>query len=153
SATKSNHGVATGTAFVLKVHGSSGSGNARVYVLGFEMAGQLDIHINGNGKFYATGTLSFNFFDFATFQVDFYFDSQGNYWFYGSVYVQLGSDGFNIHGGLSLMFASASMIGQVDTFRSPNVTITSQFVLRVDGGVTAFGFDFASVGAAVEING
>jgi hypothetical protein len=149
SLTKSNHGVAPNTAFALKIHGSSGSGDAKVYVFGFELDGSLSIYINGNGKFAAQGNLNFNFFGFKTLQIAFYFDSQGNYWFEGSIYLQLGSDDWNIHGTLSVIFASANFVGTTQN----GVLIDSQFKLHVDGGVTAFGWDFASVGADVEING
>ncbi len=87
--------------------------------------------------------------------MDFYFDSTGKYWFYGHTGVTLGSSDFNIHGNLDLMFASQSAVnaGMRDTFNGKNILINHTFLLHVDGGVTAFGFNFASIGADVEVNG
>ena len=110
SATHSNHGVPIGQTFLLSITGNGGPGtNATVYVLGFKLQGNLTISIQ-NGQFSATGTISFDFFGFINFNVDFYFDSSGKYWFYGHTGVTLGSSDFNIHGNLDLMFASQSAV-------------------------------------------
>ncbi|MDE3068412.1 MAG: hypothetical protein KGJ60_12810, partial [Verrucomicrobiota bacterium] len=125
--------------------------SASFNVFGFSLAGTtFDISVSG-GVFSATGQVGFNFFGFVTFTVDFYFDSNGSYWFYGNTYVQLGSNSFNIHGSLTVEFASNSEVGAYDSFS--NVTISHNFYLHVDGGVTAFGYTFADIGADVSING
>src|SRR6185312_9043979 len=49
-----------------------------------------------------------------------------------------GSDDFNLHGTMAVRFSNES---------APN------FELHLDGGATAFGYDFASIGADVQING
>ncbi len=138
--------IPTDTLFNVSVHASFN-------VFGFSLATiTFDISESG-GVFSASGQVGFDFFGFITFTVDFYFDSNGNYWFYGHTHVQLGSNSFNIHGDLTLEFASNSEIGAIDTFENPNITIDHNFELAVDGGVTAFGYTFASVGASVTING
>ncbi len=162
SPTHSNHGVPVGQTFLLDVTGGGGDGtDATVYVLGFKLTGQLKILIS-NGQFSATGTINFNFFGFTGFDVDFYFDSTGKYWFYGHTGVTLGSSDFNIHGDLDLMFASQSVVNAnstvnanniYDNFGGKHLLIDHTFLLHVGGGVTAFGFNFASIGADVEING
>ena len=145
-------GVSANTAFDVDISSVS------VYVYGFQLAsGDLNVGEN-NGVFSVAGTCSFNFFGFATFDVPFYFDSNGNYWFYGSTQVLLGSDTTNINGTLTAEFASNSVAAdshnQTDgRYGSPPVTINQNFELQVDGGATAFGLTFASVSADVQING
>ncbi len=132
--------------------------SASVNLFGFTLAsGSFDIK-EVAGVFSATGSFSFDFFGFATVTVAFYFDSSGNYWFYGTTYVRLGSSDFNIHGTLVVEFASNSVVHDSHNltdgkYGSPPVKITENFYLFVGGGVTAFGFDFASIGASVSING
>jgi len=138
-------GVAANTLFDVNVP------SVTVNIFGFPLtSASLDIGESG-GVFSATGHLSFDFFHFATFNVDFYFDSHNNYWFYGYTYVQLGSDDFNIHGNLTVEFASNSELHVIDPYNG--VSIDHNFLLHVQGGVTAFDFTFASIGADVTING
>jgi hypothetical protein len=134
-------GVSKGTAFDLNISGAS------LYIFGFKMTGALDIKIQ-NGVFYATGTLRLNFFGFANLTIDFYFDSTGTYWFYGRLYMQLGSNSFNLHGYVTVMFSN------VNTWDSySNIPITKGFTLHIGGGATAFGYEFASIDAGISING
>jgi len=135
---QAHFGIAGTTAFKLSIT------NFTVYVFGFAMVGGgghpsfLEFLLQTDGSFYCSGSLSFNFFGFGSVDVTFDFDSHGNFTFVGSLYVQLGSDGFNIHGTLAVRFSNEA---------PPN------FELSVDGGVTAFHHTFASVGADVQING
>ncbi len=131
--------------------------SASFNLFGFSLASASFTMGYTNGVFYATGDVNFDFFGFATMNVGFYFDSGGNYWFYGTIYVQLGSDDFNIHGTLTLEFASNSVVNDPTNYTdgkygSPPVKISDQFYLFVGGGVTAFGYDFASIGASVQIS-
>jgi hypothetical protein len=130
-------GVAGSQQFRLAIHGSSGSGDAKVYVFGFKFTGQLEIKIV-SGTFDAAGSLSFDFFGFTTLDITFHFNSNGKYTFTGSSYVRLGSKNWNVHGSLYVRFSNEA---------------PPQFELHVDGGVTAFGHTFASIGADVQING
>ncbi len=156
NSSEENFGVAPGTAFELSIYGSGGPGsNADVYVFGFEFQGSLGIKVQTDGVFVAQGQLDFNFFNFATLTVAFYFNSSDQYYFYGSIYVQLGSNSFNIHGTLTLAFANiSSTFSYTDANNhTSTVSVSPGFLLAVNGGVTAFGFTFASVGAEVQING
>jgi hypothetical protein len=153
---QSHFGVAPGTAFVLSIYGSGGPGSfADVYVFGFDFQGALSIKVNTSGVFVAQGQLAFNFFNFATLTVAFYFNSSGQYYFYGSIYVQLGSNSFNIHGSLTVAIAniSATFSYTDANNHTSTVSVSPGFLMAVNGGVTAFDFTFASVGASVEING
>lgn len=129
--------------------------NASLNVFGFQMASVSmsigAVSFNGNPVFWVSGSTTFDFFGFATLNVSFYFDSAGNYHFNGSIYVQLGSDSFNIHGTLSLDFYHWNSSG---SYRPSSAgTAGTGFTLRVDGGVTAFDWNFGSIGASVSING
>lgn len=120
-------------------------------VLGYSLGSTtLTIKLS-NGVLSATGSLSFNFFNFITFNVSFYFDSNFNYWFDGSTYVQLGSGSFNIHGGLLLEFANQAVANNPSAFGSPTSQGTT-FLIQISGGVTAFGWDFASISATISVN-
>jgi hypothetical protein len=147
-------GVGANQQFKLAIHGSSGSGDAKVYVLGFLLTGQLEVSIV-SGKFSATGTIHFDFFGFVNLTVAFHFDSSGNYYFYGEFGVRLGSSDWNIHG--NLVVAISNMSATFSYTNADGVTSTKSvspgFRMHVEGGVTAFGYDFASIGADVEING
>jgi hypothetical protein len=113
--------------------------SASFNVFGFSLAtGSFNIYDN-NGFFAATGSVGFDFFGFVQLSVSFYFDSAGNYWFYSYNYVQVGPDSFNIHGSLTLMFASSSVVATNGVgFGSPPTAINHEFELDVNGGVTAF---------------
>ena len=139
--------ISGGTTFDVKV-------NATFNLFGFSLAStSFDIYDKA-GVFSASGNVDFNFFGFATVNISFYFDSVGNYWFYGSAYVRLGSSSFNIHGTLIVEFASNSVVNTKGAgFGSPPVQIIHNFYLYIGGGVTAFGFDFADIGASISING
>ena len=114
---------------------------ASLNVFGFQMASaSMTITVNNSGVFSTSGSTQFDFFGFAQLNVTFSFDSNGDYSFSGSVYVQLGSGSFNIHGTLTLFFYHNV---------TPSTTI---FTLGVNGGVTAFGWNFGSIGASVSIN-
>ena len=143
------YSIATGTIFDISVPSAS------INLFGFTLAsGGFDIKLTTNHSITvlsATGHFIFNFFGFAYVSVAFYFDSNFNFWFYGTTYVQLGSDSFNIHGSLTVEFASNSEIGALDAY--DNVVIAHNFYLNVNGGVTAFSYTFASVGADVSVNG
>jgi len=145
--------VLSGTVFDVNV-------SASFNVFGFSLASTTFNIKQSGGVFSATGQVGFNFFGFITFTVDFYFDSNGNYWFYGYTYVQVGPNSFNIHGSLTLEFASNSEIGAVDKFSyqpgstTQHVVIAHNFELDVSGGVTAFGIsDIISADVNVTING
>ena len=126
--------------------------SASFNVFGFSLASATFEISEAGGVFWAIGTVGFNFFDFITFTVDFYFDSNGGYWFYGNTGVQVGPNSFNIHGSLTLEFASNSKIGAYDSYS--NVYITNNFLLDVNGGVTAFGIkDIISADVNVTITG
>ena len=132
--------------------------NASVIVMGFTMAsGSMTISVSSSGVFSSTGSLSFDFFGFATLQVAYYFDSADNYWFYGRVSVRLGSRSFNIHGSLTVSIAdmSASGISYYDNITDSwqTANISPGFSMLVDGGATAFGYTFADISAGVQING
>ncbi len=61
-------------------------------------------------------------------------------------------NGFNIHGTLTLEFASNSAIGMHDSYS--NININNNFLLQVSGGVTAFGIDdIISATVTVTISG
>ncbi len=141
-----NYDILAGTKF--KIHA-----NVSFNVLGYSLGStQLDINVaNVSGKpvFSVSGSLSFNFFGFVTFTVSFYFDSNDEYWFYGYTYVQLGSGSFNIHGSLTLEFASYDVSQNPGKYGSPTAQGTT-FEIAIDGGVTAFGWDFASIGASIS---
>ena len=110
-----------------------------VYVFGFKMvSASLTITVGANHFFSCSGSLDFDFFGFGHITVSFDFDSNGHYTFDGSLYVQLGSDDFNLHGTMAVHFSNE---------HGPS------FELHLDGGATAFGYDFASIGADVQING
>ena len=128
-------GVAGNVAFKVTVT------NLAIYVFGFKMgSASFNITVLSNGVFSSSGTLTFDFFGFVTLNVTYNFDSTGQYYFHGSIYVQVGSDGFNIHGTLSLTFSNEP--GQ------------PSFVLDVNGGVTAFGIsDIISADVNVTISG
>jgi hypothetical protein len=131
--------------------------NANVIIFGFKMVSvSMSINVSSSGVFSSTGSLSFNFFGFATLGVTYYFDSANHYWFYGRIGVRLGSSSFNIHGSLTVsianMTASVSYYDNIDN-RTETATVLPGFSMFVDGGVTAFGFTFASIGAGVQING
>lgn len=118
-------------------------------VLGYSL-GSANVYIGlTNGVLSATGSLSFNFFGFITFNVSFYFDSNYNYWFYGYTYVQLGSGSFNIHGSLTLEFASQSVANDPSAYGSQTSPGTT-FEIQIAGGVTAFGWNFASISATIQ---
>lgn len=128
---------------------------ASLNVFGFQLASvSMTIGVvsfNSNSVFFVSGSTNFDFFGLATLNVSFYFDSAGNYSFSGSTYVQLGSGSFNIHGTLSLSFYHWN---SSPSYRPASAgSAGTGFTLRVDGGVTAFGWNFASVGASVSING
>jgi acrosin len=147
----STYTIAHGTIFDINIP------NVTVYVFGFKLASaSLEIQCTisgGKAHFFAEGGLAFDFFGFATVKVDFHFDSDGNYWFYGSIGVTLGSSSFNIHGNLVLAFASQAATDTVTINGHYGTHIAAGFLLHVDGGVTAFGYDFASIGADVQISG
>jgi hypothetical protein len=54
---------------------------------------------------------------------------------------------------LSLAFANQDSVDSVKTSSNYGAIIPKGFELSVNGGVTAFGYDFARVGASVDING
>ena len=141
-----NYDILAGTKF--KIHA-----NVSFNVLGYSLGStQLDINVatvNGKAVFSVSGSLSFNFFGFVTFTVSFYFDSNDEYWFYGYTYVQLGSGSFNIHGSLTLEFASYDVSQHPGNYGSPTDQGTT-FEIAINGGVTAFGYDFASIGASIS---
>ncbi len=75
--------VTTGTIFNVAI-------SASFNVFGFSLA-SLNFNISlSNGVFSASGQVGFNFFGFANLTVDFFFNSSGAYWFYSSLYVQVG---------------------------------------------------------------
>jgi hypothetical protein len=135
---QSHFGIAGTTAFEVMIT------NFSVNLFGFSLVGgnghpdYLEFLVQNDGSFYCSGSLDFNFFGFGDVSITFDFDSHGHYTFTGSLYVQLGSDSFNIHGTLYVHISNEA---------APN------FELRVDGGVTAFDYTFASVGADIQING
>src|SRR5262249_47511973 len=105
--------------------------NVHVYVFGFDMfSASLTITVNTNNYFRCSGSLDFNFFGFGHVGITFDFDSNGRYTFDGTLGVTLGSSDFNIHGTLYVHISNES---------GPN------FEMRVEGGATAFGYDFASI--------
>jgi hypothetical protein len=131
----SHFSVNSGTAFEINVT------NAAVYVFGFQMASaSLNITVGTDGTFSSSGTLSFNFFGFVTLNVTYNFDSKGDYFFSGSIHVQVGPDSFNIHGTLTVIFSN-----------EPN---EPSFEFDVNGGVTAFGIsDIISADVNVTVSG
>ena len=65
--------------------------------------------------------------------------------------MQLGSGSFNIHGSLTLEFASYDVSQNPGKyFGSPTAQGTTFEIANIDGGVTAFGWDFASIGASIS---
>ena len=150
-----NYTITAGTVFNISV-------SASLDVFGFSLAtAAINIDLTTTG-FSASGTTSFNFFGFATFNVDFYFSANFNngsvqYWFYGGVYLQLGSSGFNIHGSLTFEVSNVNTTDQISINGVHGSyygqAITNGITISINGGVTAFGFDFASIGASISING
>ena len=150
-----NYTITHGTVFNISV-------SASLDVFGFSLAtAAINIALTTNG-FSASGTTSFNFFGFATFKVDFYFSANFNngnvqYWFYGGVYLQLGSGSFNIHGSLTFQVSNFSTTDQISINGVHGAyygqSISNGITIRIDGGVTAFGYNFASIGASISING
>ncbi len=141
--------------------------SASVNLFGFTLAStQLDISLV-NGLFAAGGIFSINFFGIASFDIDFYFDSGGSYAFKGGAYLQLGSGSFNIHGSVTFEIASQNIVNQGSvSFLVPNdptnlnagthtltFAVDSIFNLGISGGVTAFGWNFASISADINIDG
>ena len=128
-------GVAANVVFQVTVS------NLNIFVFGFKMgSASFMITVNSSGVFSSSGTLTFDFFGFITLNITYNFDSTGQYYFHGSIYVQVGSDGFNIHGTLHLTFSNEP--GQ------------PSFELYVQGGVTAFGIvDIISASVTVTISG
>lgn len=136
--------------------------SASLDVYGFSLAtAAINITASTSG-FSATGTTSFNFFGFVTFGVDFYFsasfsNSNVQYWFYGGAYVRLGSSGFNIHGSLTFQVSNMSTTDTVDINGVKGYyygqTINNGITIAINGGVTAFDYNFASIGASISING
>ena len=130
-------GVAGNTAFDVNIS------DASVYVYGFQMtSGGIDIG-ESHGVFSATGSCTFNFFGFVTFDTAFYFDSAGNYWFYGSTQATLGSSDWNINGALTAEFASSSVAADSNNatdglYGSPPSQINHTFYLHVDGGASGY---------------
>jgi len=152
TSSSSQLGVSGNTAFDVN------TGNASVYIYGFLLtSGGFDI-VENNGVLSAAGTCSFNFFGYDSFNVAFYFDSNGNYWFYGTDQVLLGDNTTNINGMLTVEIASNSVVGDSNNqtdglYGSPPVKISQTFEMEVDGGATGFGLTFASVSADVQLNG
>jgi hypothetical protein len=121
--------------------------SASVNLFGFSIA-QTSLTINySNGVFSADGYFDLDFFGILTLKIDFYFDSHGDYAFYGSVSIQLGSGSFNIHGGLVFESANTSY-----SWSDGNSVTPVLFQITISGGVTAFDWNFASISATLSIS-
>ena len=137
--------VALNTPFDIKA-------NATVNLFGFSVASVgLDIKLQNN-LFTAQGFFSFNLFSLATFNIDFYFDSGGNYYVYGGASVQLGSNDFNVHGSLTVEAAGGDKVGTTVTTQDYGNVVLNAFSITISGGVTAFGWNFASISANLTIS-
>ena len=157
SATHKNFGVAKNTAFSIQIHGSNyvtspfytGYDNAKIYIEGFQLDGQFAITASGS-VLSATGQLSFSMWGIASANVDFYFDSAGNYWFNLSFRAQFGSSGYNVHGSFSMTYANTD---STDNLHPPfAIAIPAGFHFTVSGGVTFLHHDF-DISVDIDING
>ncbi len=120
---------------------------ASVNLFGFSIA-QTSLTIQySSGVFSAAGFFDLDFFGILTLKIDFYFDSHGDYAFYGSVSIQLGSGSFNIHGELVFESANTSY-----SWADGNSVTPVLFQITISGGVTAFGWNFASISATLSIS-
>ena len=137
----SHFGISAETLFNVSVYAS-------VNLFGFSIA-QTQINIGySNNTLTAAGSFNLNFFGLATLQIYFYFDTAGHYAFYGYVGVQLGSDSFNIHGSLTLIAANYAYNWGGGISVGNNIL----FQITISGGVTAFGWNFASISATLSIS-
>ncbi|MGO9478591.1 MAG: hypothetical protein ACLQAH_13200 [Limisphaerales bacterium] len=121
--------------------------SAAFNLFGFTLASTSFSISDVGGVFSASGQVGFNFFGFATITLDFYFDSHGNYAFYGTAGGRLGSSSFNISGSITVTIANISYSW------SDGNSVSSGFSLSLSISITAFGLTFGGITATVSING
>jgi hypothetical protein len=164
----SHFGIDSGTIFKVAV-------SATVNLFGFSIA-QSSVTISYSGNvFTASGDFSLNFFNILTLEVYFYIDSGTagsgpHYAIYAGTSIQLGSGSFNVHGSLTFEASNVSsatwyknaagvVVGYISGQTVPGNagTVVASvndvaFQITISGGVTAFGWNFASISATLSIS-